>query len=104
MSTQIPGGNRRTVTISYVASTAVRKIDLLISNDRVRVCPARIWRSRCAACQSGERALGLRSRFQLPRPAASPGEPAHYRHGGILPYGLRQLLRADEPHKDPTRR
>ena len=27
-------------------------------------------------------------------------EAAHYRHGGILPYVLRQLLRADEPHKE----
>ena len=27
----------------------------------------------------------------------TPAEAAYYRHGGILPYVLRQLLRADEP-------
>ena len=34
----------------------------------------------------------------------TPAEAACYRHGGILPYVLRQLLRADEPHNEPTRR
>jgi aconitate hydratase len=29
----------------------------------------------------------------------TPAEAAYYRHGGILPYVLRQLLRADEPPK-----
>jgi hypothetical protein len=27
-------------------------------------------------------------------------EAAHYGHGGILPYVLRQLLRADESHSE----
>ena len=31
-------------------------------------------------------------------------EAAHYRDGGILPYVLRQLLRADEPHKEPHKK
>jgi aconitate hydratase A / 2-methylisocitrate dehydratase len=30
----------------------------------------------------------------------TPAEEAHYRHGGILPYVLRQLLADDEPHRD----
>ena len=29
----------------------------------------------------------------------TPAEAAYYRHGGILPYVLRQLLRADEPQE-----
>ena len=29
----------------------------------------------------------------------TPAEAAYYRHGGILPYVLRQLLRAGEPPK-----
>ena len=30
----------------------------------------------------------------------TPAEAAYYRHGGILPYILRQLIHADEPqHK-----
>ena len=31
----------------------------------------------------------------------TPAEAEYYRHGGILPYVLRQLLRPDEPHKEP---
>src|SRR5829696_3244753 len=34
----------------------------------------------------------------------TPAETAYYRHGGILPYVLRQLLNADEPHDEPKRR
>lgn len=30
----------------------------------------------------------------------TPAEAAYYRHGGILPYVLRQLLNADEPQKE----
>ena len=33
----------------------------------------------------------------------TPTEAAYYRHGGILPYVLRQLLRADEPPKTVVR-
>jgi aconitate hydratase len=29
----------------------------------------------------------------------TPAEAAYYRHGGILPYVLRQLLHADEPEE-----
>ena len=38
--------------------------------------------------------------FQQPRLVAGRGQAAHYRDGGILPYVLRQLLRADELHKE----
>jgi aconitase A len=31
----------------------------------------------------------------------TPAEAAYYRHGGILPYVLRQLLHLDQPHKEP---
>ena len=34
----------------------------------------------------------------------TPAEAAHYRHGGILPYVLRQLLEADEPHKESRKK
>jgi hypothetical protein len=42
-------------------------------------------------------------------PSASTGlltavEAAHYGHGGILPYVLRQLLRADESHSEPHKK
>jgi hypothetical protein len=34
----------------------------------------------------------------------APTEAAYDRHGGILSYVLRQLLRADEPHKEPHKK
>ena len=64
----------------------------------VGVCPARTWRLRCAACQSGDRVLGLDSRRLQPRLVARPVEAAHSRHGHLT-YPLRPLLHADELHK-----
>jgi aconitate hydratase len=34
----------------------------------------------------------------------TPAEAAYYRHGGILPYVLRQLLNADQPHDEPQKK
>jgi hypothetical protein len=34
----------------------------------------------------------------------APTMAAYYRHGGILSYVLRRLLRADEPHKEPHKK
>jgi aconitate hydratase len=34
----------------------------------------------------------------------TPAEAAYYRHGGILPYVLRQLLNLEEPHDEPQKK
>ena len=65
--------NGREVAISRVFTTRAA----------VGVRPARTWRLWCAACQSGDRVLGLYSRRLQPRLVASPVEAAHYRHGHL---------------------
>jgi aconitase A len=34
----------------------------------------------------------------------TPAEAAYFRHDGILPNVLRQLLRVDEPHNEPQKK